>query len=204
MGLYARYVLPRLIEGACAQKPLMELRAKYVPQATGRVLEVGIGSGHNLKFYGDEVSSVTGIDPAAELTIKARDRAKALHCEVFVIEQSGELIPAEDAFFDTVVCTWTLCSIPNVYRSLAEMRRVLAPTGRFIFIEHGRAPDPRVARWQDRIEPLWKKIGGGCHLSRPINRLIEDAGFEIRGLETGHVPGSKVASFMYHGVAIPR
>ncbi|NJN50956.1 MAG: class I SAM-dependent methyltransferase [Gammaproteobacteria bacterium] len=204
MGLYARYVLPRLIETACAQKPMMDLRMRYVPHARGRVLEIGIGTGHNLKFYGESVTSVTGIDPAAELTSKARLRAQALHCPVFVIEQSGEFIPAEDAFFDTVVCTWTLCSIPNVYRALAEMRRVLTPDGKLIFIEHGRAPDPGVVRWQERIEPLWKKIGGGCHLARPISRLIEDAGFGIASLETGHVPGPKVASFMYHGVAVPR
>lgn len=204
MGLYARYVLPRLIESACSQKPLMNLRARYVPDARGRVLEIGIGSGHNLKYYGETVSSVTGIDPAAELTARARDRAKNMHCSVYVIEQSGEVIPAEDEFFDTIVCTWTLCSIPNVYRALNEMRRVLAPDGRFIFIEHGRAPDPRTARWQSRIEPVWKQIGGGCHLSRPIDQLIEGAGFRIEHLETGHVPGPKVASFMYHGVAVPR
>jgi ubiquinone/menaquinone biosynthesis C-methylase UbiE len=204
MGLYGRYVLPRLIETACSQKPLMELRSRYVPGARGRVLEIGIGSGHNLRFYGNEVTSVTGIDPAPELTVRARERARTLHCEVYVIEQSGETIPTEDAFFDTVVCTWTLCSIPNVYRALDEMRRVLTPDGRLIFIEHGRAPDPRVARWQERIEPLWKKIGGGCHLSRPVSQLIEDAGFQITELQTGHVPGPKVASFMYHGIAVRR
>lgn len=204
MGLYARLVLPRIIETACAQEPLKSLRARYVPHATGRVLEIGIGSGHNLEHYTESVTSVTGIDPAPELTVRARERAAKLHCPVYVIEQSGESIPAEDAFFDTIVCTWTLCSIPNVYRALDEMRRVLTPRGRLIFIEHGKAPDPSIARWQARIEPLWKKIGGGCHLSRPMGRLIEDAGFRITELDTGHVPGPKIASYMYHGTAVRR
>jgi SAM-dependent methyltransferase len=201
MGFYSRYILPRLIEKACSQPPFTELRGRYVPRARGRVLEIGIGTGHNLRHYGPEVTSVTGVDPAAELTATAKARARALHCPVDVLEISGESIPADSASFDTVLCTWTLCSIPDVARALVEMRRVLAPEGRFIFVEHGRAPDPAVVRWQERIEPLWKRIGGGCHLSRPIPRLIEDAGFVLERLDTGHVPGPRIATFMYHGEA---
>jgi len=204
MGLYSRYVLPRLIEGACGQPPMMKLRQRYVPQARGRVLEVGIGTGHNLPYYGADVVSVTGIDPAAELTVKARERARRLHCPVDVLELSGESIPADAGAFDTVVCTWTLCSIPDPARALAEIKRVLAPSGRFIFVEHGRADEPGLVRWQERIEPIWKRIGGGCHLSRPVARLIDAAGLRIEQIETGHVMrGPRIATYMYHGTAVP-
>jgi ubiquinone/menaquinone biosynthesis C-methylase UbiE len=201
MGLYARYVLPRLIDAACGQPPMAALRARYVPRARGRVLEIGIGTGHNLPYYGADVTSVTGIDPAAALTATARRRASNLHCPVHVLEHSGESIPADDRSFDTVVCTWTLCSIPAVARALAEMRRVLTPEGRFLFVEHGRAPDAAVARWQDRLDPLWRRIGGGCHLGRPIGQLIADGGFVVEHLETGYLPGPRIATFMYHGEA---
>jgi ubiquinone/menaquinone biosynthesis C-methylase UbiE len=201
MGFYARYVLPRLIESACGQPAFRRLRERYVPKARGRVLEIGIGSGHNLAFYGPDVLSVTGVDPAPELTARARERARALPCPVNVLEVSGEAIPADSASFESIVCTWTLCSIPDVARALAEMRRLLTPDGRLFFIEHGRAPDAAVARWQDRLEPLWKRIGGGCHLTRPMRGLIEDAGFRIDALETGYQPGPRFATFMYHGEA---
>ena len=201
MGLYEKYVLPKLIDSACGQKPMRELRARYVPQATGDVLEIGIGSGHNLRHYGAGVRSLTGLDPAAELTGKARERAAALGLAVEMLGVSGEEIPADDARFDTLVCTWTLCTIPNVYAALREMRRVLKPGGRLIFIEHGRAPEPQVVRWQRRIEPVWKKIGGGCHLTRKADELIGDAGFELRTLDSGYEPGPRFAAFMTHGIA---
>jgi ubiquinone/menaquinone biosynthesis C-methylase UbiE len=201
MGWYERKVLPKLIDKACSQKPLQELRARYVPRASGHVLEIGIGSGLNLAHYGDAVTAVTGLDPAAELTAKARERAQRLGRPVEVMGVSGEEIPAEDARFDTVVCTWTLCSIPNVYAALREMHRVLKPGGRFYFIEHGRAPEPGVQKWQHRLEPLWKKIGGGCHLTRQADALIRDAGFELCELDAGYQPGPRFAAFMTHGVA---
>ena len=163
MGLYAKYVLPKLIDLACGQQPMAELRAEYVPRAAGNVLEIGIGSGHNLSHYRD-ASTVTGLDPAPELTAMAQRRAAAIDAEVSIMEASGEDIPAEDGQFDSIVCTWTLCSIPNVSQALQEMHRVLKPGGRFYFIEHGLAPEPRVVRWQRAIEPVWKVIGGGCHL----------------------------------------
>lgn len=202
MGWYDRYVLPRLIDSACGQKPMRLLRERYVPQASGDVLEIGIGSGLNLAHYGDAVSTLTGLDPAAELTDRAQERAERLHRPVQVLGVSGEEIPSDDARFDTLVCTWTLCSIPNVYAALREMRRVLKPGGQLLFIEHGRSPDAGVFRWQQRIEPLWKKIGGGCHLTRRADELIQDAGFVIDELDSGYQPGPKFAAFMTHGIAV--
>jgi len=202
MGLYDKYLLPKLIDTACGQKPMRRLRSRYVPRARGDVLEIGIGSGLNLAHYGPGVTSLTALDPAAELTAKARQRAAAAPVPVEILQISGEEIPAEDARFDSIVCTWTLCSIPNVYAALREMHRVLKPGGEFLFIEHGAAPDAAVRRWQRRLEPLWKPIGGGCHLTRDTRELIQDAGFRIDELDTGYEPGPRWAAFMTHGVAL--
>lgn len=201
MGLYAKHVLPRMIDVLCGQPPMAELRRRYVPQATGDVLEIGIGSGHNLAHYSPRVTSVTGLDPAAELTLMAQERARGLHTDVKLLQVSGEEIPADDARYDSLVCTWTLCSIPNVYAAVREMRRVLKPGGRLYFVEHGRSPDQSVARWQRRVEPVWKKIGGGCHLTRRADELLQDAGFKLAELDTGYLPGPRFAAFMIHGVA---
>lgn len=203
MGLYRRFILPKLINTACAMPPMMALRQRYVPLARGRVLEIGIGSGLNLAFYGDQTDSVTGLDPAAELTRLAHERAHALGAVVELLTVSGEAIPADSASYDSIVCTWTLCSIPNVYRALDEMHRVLKPDGTLIFIEHGRSPDPGVARTQQWLEPMWKPIGGGCHLTRQPDRLLEGAGFRLEQLEQGYQPGPRFAAYMYHGVAAP-
>ena len=201
MGLYEKYVLPKLIETACSQKAMTKLRERYVSRASGDVLEIGIGSGLNFTHYSPEVTSITGLDPAAALTVIARERAQAIAAPVQILEVSGEEIPAEDNRYDSLVCTWTLCSIPNVYAALREMHRVLKPGGRLYFIEHGRAPDPNIIRWQHRLEPLWKKIGGGCHLSRRADELIGDAGFDLITCATGYEPGPKFAAFMIHGIA---
>jgi len=204
MGLYRRYILPKLINTACAMPPMMALRQRYVPLARGRVLEIGIGSGLNLEFYGDAVESVTGLDPATELTRIAHQRAGALGAVVKLLTVSGENIPADADSFDSIVCTWTLCSIPNVYRALDEMRRVLKRDGQLIFIEHGQSPDAAVARIQRGIEPLWKPIGGGCHLARQPDVLLNASGFQLDTLEQGYQPGPRFAAYMYHGVATPR
>ena len=153
MGWYDRHVLPRLIETACSQKPMMKLRAQYVPQASGKVLEIGVGTGLNLAYYGEGVQ-LTALDPAEELTGRAQARAEALELPVELLGVSGESIPAEDATFDTVVCTWTLCSIPDAAAALREMYRVTRPGGQLLFIEHGRSPEAGVHRWQQRLEPF--------------------------------------------------
>jgi ubiquinone/menaquinone biosynthesis C-methylase UbiE len=198
---YERKILPKLINSACGQAPMTELRGRYVPRARGDVLEIGIGSGLNLPHYAEEVTSITGVDPSAELNEMARERAAGLNKPVNVIGVSGESLPAEDNSFDSIVCTWTLCSIPNPYRAIAEMRRVLKPGGELYFVEHGRSDDANIARWQARIEPLWKIIGGGCHLTRRADEMLADAGFAVIEKTVGYVPGPKIAAFMIHGVA---
>jgi ubiquinone/menaquinone biosynthesis C-methylase UbiE len=203
MGLYRRYILPKLINSACAMPPMMALRQRYVPAAKGDVLEIGIGSGLNLKFYGDTVTSLTGLDPAGELTDIARGRAAKLGKTVDLLSVSGERIPCDAARFDTIVCTWTLCSIPNARQALDEMRRVVKSDGRLIFIEHGRSPDRGVARVQNALEPVWKIIGGGCHLTREPLDLLGAAGFEVEHSEQGYQEGPRFAAYMYHGVAAP-
>lgn len=201
MGLYENHVLPKLLDLACSQPPMTELRARYVPRASGDVLEIGIGSGLNLSHYGAGVRSITGLDPASALTKRARERAARIAADVEILQISSEEIPADDGRFDSIVCTWTLCSIPNVYQALREMHRVLKPGGSFYFVEHGLAPDSDVQGWQRRIEPLWKIIGGGCHLTRQADRLIQDAGFILPELECGYQPGPRWAAYMSHGVA---
>lgn len=200
-NLYEKYVLPKLIDAACSQPPMTELRSRYVSQAQGNVLEIGIGSGLNLKHYSDQVTSITGVDPAAELTIKARERAERIDAPVEVLGISGESLDLDNNQFDSVVCTWTLCSIPNPYRAVDEMRRVLKPGGKLIFVEHGRSDEAHIAKWQRRIEPMWKKIGGGCHLTRRADELLVDGGFILTSQESGYAPGPKVAAFMVHGLA---
>lgn len=207
MGLYARYVLPKLIDAACAQKPMAELRSRYVPRATGRVLEIGFGTGLNLPHYAvgsGAPTAVVALEPSVHIAARAEQRLAETPLEVEVLRESAEEIPAPDATFDTVLSTWTLCSVPNVYQALRELRRVLRPRGRLLFIEHGASHERRVLAWQRRLTPVWKLIGGGCHLARPADRLIEDAGFRIAELETGYLPGPRVATFTYRGVATRR
>ena len=207
MGLYARYVLPKLINSACAQKPMSELRAQYVPRASGRVLEIGFGTGLNLPHYaaGDAApSALLALEPAADIVALANERLAATPLAVEVMPASAEQIPMPDATFDTVLSTWTLCSVPNVHRALAELRRVLKPRGQLIFVEHGASPEPAVLQWQRRLEPAWKLIGGGCHLSRRADELVAGAGFRIDELETSYLPGPKLATFTYRGVAAKR
>jgi ubiquinone/menaquinone biosynthesis C-methylase UbiE len=205
MGLYSRYILPRVIHFACGLKPNMRQREKVVPHARGRVLEVGIGSGLNLPFYDPaNVSKVWGLDPASEMTRIAERAARPLPFEVEFIGLPGDEIPLEDSSVDTVVVTYTLCTIPDTAAALRQMSRVLRPGGELLFCEHGAAPDARVRRWQDRLNPLWKRLGGGCNLNRPIPALIEAGGFRIKSLDTMYIPGWRPASFNYWGIAVPR
>jgi ubiquinone/menaquinone biosynthesis C-methylase UbiE len=202
MTLYAKYVLPRLIDLAMRNKDTARLRAEWIPRAQGDVLEVGIGSGLNLAFYSPDVQRVYGVDPSAELQRMARKRADGRLMKVKFLSQSAEEpLPIPDKSIDTVVVTWTLCSIPDPPKALQHMRRVLKTGGRLIFIEHGRAPDSRVAAWQERLNPIWKRIAGGCHLNRKIDDLLATAGFRINELRTTYLPGPRPMTYTYQGLA---
>jgi ubiquinone/menaquinone biosynthesis C-methylase UbiE len=202
MGLYAKYVLPRAIDLAMRNEDATRLRATWIPQAHGEVLEVGIGSGLNLPFYTTGVSHIFGLDPSIELQQMAHKRAATVPGRITFVSQSAEQpIPLANASIDTVVSTWTLCSIPNVSAALQEMKRVLKTTGKFIFIEHGRSRDPGVARWQNRLAPSWRHIAGGCHLNRKIDDLIREAGFQIMEINAFYLPGPRPMTYTYQGIA---
>lgn len=202
MGLYSRYILPKLIHLACTSEVNMKQRGRVVPLARGRVLEVGVGSGLNLPFYDPEkVEKVWALDPSDELREMARDVAEDIDLEVEFLAEPGEQISLEEGSIDTVVTTYTLCSIAEAERALSAMARVLKPGGQLVFCEHGIAPDAKVARWQNLINPVWKRCGGGCHLNRAIPVLIEENGFQITDLEARYLPGWRPASFQYWGSA---
>jgi ubiquinone/menaquinone biosynthesis C-methylase UbiE len=202
MGFYAQYVLPRLINAAMKNKEVARLRAAWIPHARGEVLEVGIGSGLNLPFYSSQVTRVYGVDPSVELQQMARKRIAAGSMDVEFLTQSAEdALPLANSSIDTVVMTWTLCSIPNASLALQQMKRVLKPDGRLIFIEHGYAPDPRAVAWQERLTPVWSRVTGGCHLDRKIDSLITAAGFRISEMKTCYLPGPRPFTYMYQGSA---
>ncbi len=201
MGLYDRWVMPRLIELAMRNRRLDNYRRRAVAQARGFVLEIGVGSGLNLALYSGAVTRVCAVDPSAELLRLASWRAAAAPIPVSLVRASAERLPFAAASFDTVVTTWTLCSIRDPLAALGEMRRMLAPGGRLVFVEHGLAPEPGVARWQHRLTPSWKHIAGGCHLDREMDELIRAAGFRLDALETGYMPGPRPWTFMYEGRA---
>ncbi|HTO19156.1 MAG TPA: methyltransferase domain-containing protein [Pseudomonas sp.] len=202
MNLYERYVLPHLIDYACGMGEVMKLRSQLVPQAQGEVLEIGIGTGLNLGFYDPaRVSRVVGVDPAAQMQAMAQRRAAGIAIPVEMLALELGQIQAQDDRFDSIVCTFTLCSIPDVAAALEEMRRVLKPGGRLLFAEHGLAPDAGVARWQGRLTPCWKPLAGGCHLDRDIPRLLKGAGFAIRELDSGYLKGPRPMTYVYRGWA---
>ena len=201
MGFYQDQIVPLLINWSMRRKDLAAYRARIIPAAEGRVLEIGIGSGLNLPFYSRNVVRVIGLEPSPRLLAMARQVERTGNGSVEFIECSAEAIPPQDASVDTVVTTWTLCSIPDALRALRDMRRVLRPGGRLLFVEHGLAPDPNVIWWQDRLTPVWKRLGGGCHLNRAIGTLIEGAGFQFDRLQTGYMRGPKPMTFMYEGSA---
>jgi ubiquinone/menaquinone biosynthesis C-methylase UbiE len=203
MSFYRRYVLPCLCHLAMRQKQLVPFRRRVIGAAEGRVLEIGIGSGLNLALYRPTTRAVVGLEPSPELLRMARRRGASTPVPVEFLEASAETIPLEGRSVDTVVTTWTLCTIPDAPRALSEMRRVLKPGGALLFVEHGRAPEPGVARWQDRLDPLWSRIAGGCHLNRKIDALISGTGFRIDALEHARLPGPRTHSFLYEGRARP-
>lgn len=199
MGVYSKFVLPKIVNCVCGLKPTAKQREKVVPLASGKVLEIGIGSGLNLPFYNaDQVHHITGIDPSPEMW---RLNTWEGNIEVDYKESSAEDLDMEDNSFDCVVCTYTLCTIPNAPKALSEIKRVLKPNGKFIFTEHGLAPDDKVKKTQNRINPYWRRLGGGCNLNRPMENLIAENGFEFSSIESMYIPGWKPASFNYWGVA---
>lgn len=201
MGFYQSHILPRLIQTAMRNRELLPYRERVVSRAEGRVPEVGIGSGMNGRFYSDRVTEVVGIDAHPKLlTMTAREDFRV---PLRLICATADALPLDQRSFDTIVVTWTLCSISKVQFALREMHRVLKPSGRLLFVEHGLAPDERVRWWQQRLTPAWKRLAGGCHLDRPISTLIENAEFAIAPLETGYMRGPKPLTFMYEGCARP-
>jgi ubiquinone/menaquinone biosynthesis C-methylase UbiE len=197
-------MLPWLLDLGMRQSQLARLREQLVVAARGRVLEIGIGSGLNIPLYPRTLEVLIGIDPSPEMLAKARRHAAWVHFPVKLVEGEAEDLPLQDHSIDSVVMTWTLCSIADPLAALGQIRRVLRPGGRLIFIEHGLAPEAGVRRWQERITPLWRRIAGGCHLDRPIDALIGRAGLRLAGLETGYlVRGPRPFTFHYRGQALP-
>ncbi|WP_435979133.1 class I SAM-dependent methyltransferase [Psychrobacter sp. DM4] len=202
MNPYERYVLPKMIDMACSTGNVMKARASIVPQSVGEVLEIGLGSGLNLAFYdADKVSTIIGVDPAAQMQTLARERAADISIPVEVLAVDVQGIAAETDRFDTIVMTFTLCSIKDPLPALKEMARVLKPNGRLLFCEHGLAPDPTVERWQHRLTPFWKPMAGGCHLDRDIPALIRAGGFVIDDLTAEYLPGPRPMTYVYSGSA---
>ena len=182
---------------------LRPYRERIIVAAEGRVLEIGIGSGLNLPLYGANAKTVVGLEPSPELLRMARRLGLAARVPVELTEGTAEALRFDNDSIDTVVTTWTLCTIPAAERALRECRRVLRPSGSLLFVEHGRAPEPSVARWQDRLDPLWSRLAGGCHLNRKIDALISGAGFRIDASQNSRVPGLSTHNFFYEGRAKP-
>ena len=204
MSFYEKYILPRFLNCACASEPITYQRKKVVPLAEGKVLEVGIGSGLNLPFYDKaKIKEVWGIDPSKELTFMAEKVALKEDIKVNIISSSAEEIPLPNEYFDSILITYTMCTIPDVLKANKEIKRVLKKDGKLIFCEHGISPDKKIQKWQNRINPLWGKIAGGCNINRGIPKLIRDSGFDIIEMEEMYLPKTpKVAGYNYWGYAL--
>lgn len=199
---YERNCLPYLLDIACGITPISAQRLKVIPQAVGRVLEIGIGTGLNMPFYNrTRVKEIVGVDPALRMHRLALKRSQQAGIDVQLIGLSAERMPVEDASFDTVVSTYTLCTIPDPVAALREMRRALKPGGKLLFSEHGRAPDEKVLKWQTRVQPYWTKVAGGCLLNRDIPALLKEAGFKP-DFQSRYITGPKIFSYHYWGEAV--
>lgn len=200
MNFYDERILPHVINCTCGMKAIERQRGKVVPLAKGEVLEIGMGSGLNLKYYNPEkVSKVWGLEPSLGMQRKAEKNLSESPVPVEWLVAGCEAIPLPDDSIDTVMLTYVLCTIPDWETALKEIRRVLKPAGKLVFCEHGEAPEPNVRKWQNRINPMWKKIAGGCNLNRPIPKMLIDGGFSIDDLQQHHVPGPKMATYQYYG-----
>jgi len=204
MGFWANRVLPGLIEKSCRSRTILEERRRWIPRAHGQVLELGVGSGLNLAFYDPaRVAKVTGIDPSPPLLARASARAAEAPVPVELVEASAEQLPFDAGSFDSAVVTYALCSMDDPARALAEVRRVLRPGGALMFVEHGLAPDAATQRWQHRLTPLWRRIGGGCRLDRDTAALLRDAGYQLDDLTAAYSDGVRWLNFTYQGTARP-
>lgn len=201
MGLYRRWVVPRLTDWSMSNAQVEGERQRLVPRAAGAVLEIGAGTGLNLAFYGPAVERLYALEPSTEMWALAARRVAAVSFPVEPVPASAEAIPLDDRAADTVVTTFTLCSIPDPLRALGEMRRVLKPEGRLLFVEHGRSPERRVAAWQDRLNRPWRALSGGCNLNREIDELLVRAGFQLREIDRGYGEGPRPMVYLYRGVA---
>ena len=203
MSFYNKYILPKVLNCACASKPINYQRDKIVPFAEGVVLDIGIGSGLNIPFYNKtKIKQLYGLDPSKELLDIAKSVAKKENLEIEFLECGAESIPLPDKSIDTVLVTYTMCTIPDVALSNSEIIRVLKDDGKLLFCEHGLAPDKNIAKWQKRINPLWSKIAGGCNLNRDIPNLISSSGFKISNMEEMYLPSTpKFAGYNFWGVA---
>jgi ubiquinone/menaquinone biosynthesis C-methylase UbiE len=203
ISYYEERILPHIINRACSMGQVMKLRSQLVPRARGRVLEVGMGSGINLEFYNPKaVEMVYGLEPSEGMRRKALNNLKRSPIKVEWLDLPGEQIPLDDNSVDTVLLTFTLCTIPDWHTALLQMKRVLKPQGELLFLEHGEAPHEKTRKWQHRVTPTWKKVFGGCHLNRHIADLIREAGFELQELENLYIPKApKITGYIYKGVA---
>ncbi len=204
MNLYNKHILPKVVHWACNSKPSYKQRLKIIPKANGIILEIGIGSGLNLPLYNSKlVKNLVAIDPSNEIWELNNIDHKTLDFKFEFIQAFAEDIPIQNNVFDTVVITYALCTIVDSNKALSEIKRVLKPNGKLLFCEHGIAPDEKIVYWQNKINPIWKKVGGGCNLNKDIPKLILENGFKITQLDKMYIPGWKPASFNYWGVAVP-
>ena len=202
MGFYEDQVVPRCTNVVLGGKAFTKIRARVAARLSGEVLEVGFGSGLNVPHYPPEVRHVRAVDPATVGRKLAAKRLAASGTPVQFVGLDGQSLPLEDRAVDHVLITWTMCTIPDVEAALSEMYRVLRPGGQLHFVEHGRSPDAKVAKWQDRLTPLQRRVAGGCHLNRPIDVLVDKAGFQLQQLDTFSVPGPKAFGYMFEGRAV--
>jgi ubiquinone/menaquinone biosynthesis C-methylase UbiE len=205
MSWYENHILPHLLNLACSTKPNMKQREKIVPQAQGDVLEIGVGSGLNFSYFdSSKVRKIWALEPSDAMRRLARKNLVDSQLEVEFIDLPGEQIPLETDSVDTVLVTYTLCTIPDTVTALEGMRRVLKPGGRLLYCEHGTAPDADVRKWQDRLNPVWSRFAGGCNMNRNIQQTLEAGGFTIETDERMYIPGPRILSYNYWGSAIAR